>query len=164
MDIETRLEELAQAHAAGRLDEVELARRREELLREATIAGSPVAFTGHPAVGDEEQAGLKSDGLIEGAGLEVLESGMVIGPSEHRVRLLHDLGGKGRVWMVLAVAPDTERGRGIADEFRAVKIFPQPNQMHGLREAGRDERFQRADLIGSRAYLTKVRTLSLIHI
>lgn len=158
MDIETRLEELAQAHAAGRLDEVELARRREELLREATIAGSPVAFTGHPAVGDEEQAGLKSDGLIEGAGLEVLESGMVIGPSEHRVRLLHDLGGKGRVWMVLAVAPDTERGRGIADEFRAVKIFPQPNQMHGLREAGRDERFQRADLIGSRAYLTKVRT------
>ena len=158
MDIETRLEELAQAHAAGRLDDAELARRREDLLREATAAGNPAAPAGHPAVGDEGQAGLKSDGLIEETGLEALESGTVIGPSEHRVRLLHDLSGKGRVWMVLAVAPDAERGRGIADEFRAVKLFPLPSQVPGPRETGRDERSQRADLIGSRAYLTKVRT------
>jgi hypothetical protein len=36
MDIETRLEELAQAYAAGRLNEAELARLQEEalLLRE----------------------------------------------------------------------------------------------------------------------------------
>ena len=33
MDIETRLEELAQAYAAGRLNEAELARLQEEALR-----------------------------------------------------------------------------------------------------------------------------------
>lgn len=159
MDIETHLEELERAHAAGRFDEAELARRREAVLRGATAADHPATTSpDNPAADGQGQVGSESDGLIEEAGLEALESGTVIGPPEHRVRLLHDLSGKGRVWMVLAVASDTERGRGIADEFRAIKLFPLSIHAPGPREAGRDERSQRADLIGSRAYLTKVRT------
>ncbi|MCK7579624.1 MAG: protein kinase [Chromatiales bacterium] len=95
--------------------------------------------------------------MSEDAGLEMLESGMVIGPPERRVRLLHDLGGKGRIWLVLAVAPDAERARVIADEFRAIKLFLPASHVPGARESGRDERLLRADLIGWRTYLAKIR-------
>ncbi len=103
-------------------------------------------------------AGPEANSLNEDAVLAAPESGMVIGPPERRVRLLHDLGGKGRVWLALAVAPDTERARGIADEFRAIKLFLPASQVPGPREPGRDERSLRADLVGWRAYLAKIRS------
>ena len=61
MDIETRLEELERAHAAGQLDEAELERRRREVLRDAPAAGNPVAAADDAASGsaatDPESAG-----------------------------------------------------------------------------------------------------------
>ncbi|MBL8258279.1 MAG: SUMF1/EgtB/PvdO family nonheme iron enzyme [Candidatus Competibacteraceae bacterium] len=87
----------------------------------------------------------------------LLESGMMVGPADHRVRLLHDLSGHQRVWMALPVGSATQRGRGIANDFRAIKLFFAPGPEAVLREVGRDERSQRADLIGTRAYWVKLR-------
>ncbi len=156
MDIETRLEELERAHAAGQLDEAELERRRREVLRDAPAAGNPVAAADDAASGSAA-TDPESAGSVAAVGLEGLEAGMVIGPPECRVRLLHDLGGDGRVWMALDVALDRERGRGMTDEFRAVKLFPPPSHAPGP-QTGREERSQRADVIGSRAYLAKAKT------
>lgn len=157
MENETRLEELAEAHAADRPDEAESARRQEELPRAAEATDDPGSAAGDFAADAEEWAASEVDRLIEDPGMTVLESGMVIGPLDRRVRLLHDLGDGGRIWLVVAVAPDTEHARGIADEFRAIKLFLPTRQPPGSRESERDERSQRADLIGWRAYLTKVR-------
>jgi len=158
MENETRLEELAEARATGQPDEAESARRQEELPRDAEFAADDLAADA------EEWAASEADRLIEDPAMTVLKSGMVIGPLDRRVRLLHDLGDRGRIWLVMAVAPDTERARGIADEFRAIKLFLPARQASlparqasGPRESERDERLQRADLIGWRTYLTKVR-------
>ncbi len=157
MNLESRLEELAEAYAAGRLDEAELARRQETLLREAASMGRA----------DGVQS---ADGRMTGAGvdpqepplwqereLETLEIGMVIGPAERRVRLLHDLSGRGQIWLARVVTPDSKGGDGAGGDFRAIKLFLPADSLSGSRESGRDERALRADLIGLRAYLTKVK-------
>lgn len=157
MENETRLEKLAEARAAARPDQAESARRREELPRDAEATDDPGPAAGDLPADAEEWTASEADQPIEDPGMAVPESGMVIGPPERRVRLLQDLGGKGRIWLAVAVAPDTERARGIADEFRTIKLFLPASQVPGPRESGRDERSQRADLIGWRTYLTKVR-------
>jgi len=157
MDIDKRLEELERARAAGHLDEAEWQRRRQEALRESATASNLAGELRDPgAAGGRGEPAAPSPSAV--AGLEGLEAGMVIGPSECRVRLLHDLGGDRRVWMALTVASEPERGRGIADEFRAIKLFPPPGHAPGPRDAGREERSQRADVIGTRAYLAKTKT------
>ncbi|MFO7640577.1 MAG: SUMF1/EgtB/PvdO family nonheme iron enzyme [Candidatus Competibacteraceae bacterium] len=156
MDIEKDLEKLAAAYAAGQLNEGELARRQEELLpttgsEEGELPEAPVL----DGSDSSDPEGLRS--TIAETGLAALEVGLVIGPPERRVRLLHDLSGKGRVWLVRGVLPAT-RGTGeLADDFRAIKILLPLGQVPGLRDPGRDERGLRADLIGLRAYLTKAK-------
>jgi formylglycine-generating enzyme required for sulfatase activity len=97
----------------------------------------------------------EADPAVAEGGPETLDSGMVIGPAKRRVRLLSDLGGRGQIWLarVVASAPDT--GDGAPEEFRAIKVFLPAAT--GVREAGRDERALRADLIGWRTYLAKVK-------
>ncbi|MBK8183853.1 MAG: SUMF1/EgtB/PvdO family nonheme iron enzyme [Candidatus Competibacteraceae bacterium] len=151
MDIKLRLEELERAHAAGRLTEAEWMRRREDLLREAAKAEELVASNAAKAPTE-----LESGPVVGEAGLDILEPGMVIGPSERRLRLLHEINGKKRIWLALAIVSDTERARGIGDEFRAIKLFLPAHTF--VREAGREERSQRADLLGSRTYLIKAKT------
>ncbi|HCK81716.1 MAG TPA: hypothetical protein DIC59_09665, partial [Candidatus Competibacteraceae bacterium] len=158
MDLEQRREELEQTRAGDRSDDEQRTRRREGAPREATAAGESDAPAVGPVTGGGRQAKPVPGAPSEESRLESLESGRVIGPSEHRVRLLHDLSGSRRLWLVLAVASATERARGIADEFRAIKLFLPPNLGLAPREAGREERSQRADLIGSRAYLAKIRS------
>ncbi|MGB5063098.1 MAG: SUMF1/EgtB/PvdO family nonheme iron enzyme [Candidatus Competibacter sp.] len=158
MNLETRLEKLAEAYAASQLDEAELAHRQEALLREAALEGRTDGV--QSAVG----------GLMIGAGvdpqapplwqeqeLETLETGMVIGPAERQVRLLHDLSGRGRIWLVRIVMPGSKGSDGADGDFRAIKLFLPAGSLSGSRESGRDERALRADLIGLRAYLTKIR-------
>jgi formylglycine-generating enzyme required for sulfatase activity len=149
MDIEKHIEKLAEAYAAGQLDEAELARRQEEWLRIAALEedGSLNALD---SSGPEDPRFI----LVE-TGLTVLEVGLVIGPPERRVRLLHDLSGQGRVWLVRVVLPATRETGEVADDFRAIKILLPPGQVPGLRESGRDERGSRADLVGLRAHLAK---------
>ncbi|MBK7982382.1 MAG: SUMF1/EgtB/PvdO family nonheme iron enzyme [Candidatus Competibacteraceae bacterium] len=159
MDLEKRREELEQTRAGERSDDEQRTRPWEGgTPRETTAAGEPATPTAELLTGGGGQTKPEPGAPSEETRLEALESGKVIGPFEHRVRLLHDLGGNRRIWLVLAVAPTTERARGIADEFRAIKLFLPPNLGLAPREAGRDERSQRADLIGSRAYLAKIRS------
>lgn len=155
MNIETRLEELAEAYAAGRLDEAELARRQEALLREATSEGHAdgvLSGVGGLTVGVESGVDRQPRDL------ETLETGMMIGPAERRVRLLHDLSGRGRIWLARIATPEPKSGDGADGDFRAIKIFLPAGSLSGPRESERDERALRADLIGLRAYLTRVRT------
>jgi formylglycine-generating enzyme required for sulfatase activity len=150
MDNEKHLEKLAEAYAAGELDEAELARRQEEWLRIAALE------EGNP---QDSEASAPEDPRSSPAetGLTPLEAGSVIGPPERRVRLLHDLSGKGRVWLVRVVLPTARETNQLADDFRAIKILLPPGQIPGVHEPGRDERGLRADLIGLRAYLTKLK-------
>ena len=156
MDIESRLEELARARAAGLLDETEWVRRRAELLRESTMVDDSRTSAETAAKGTESVES-EPDLPIKASGLETLDSGTVIGPPERRVRLLRDLDGKGQVWLAVALTEDTERASGAGDEFRVVKLFLPVGRASSPRESGREERSQRADLIGWRTYLTKMR-------
>ncbi|HMR02185.1 MAG TPA: SUMF1/EgtB/PvdO family nonheme iron enzyme [Candidatus Competibacter phosphatis] len=158
MNLETRLEELAAAYAAGRLDEAELARRQETLLREAVSEGraeSVQSTVGGLTIGAETDPQIPS--LWREQELEALETGVVIGPAERRVRLLHDLSGRRRIWLARVVMPDSKSGNGVDGDFRAIKLFLPAGFLAGPRESGRDERALRADLISLRAYLTKVK-------
>lgn len=149
MELEKRLGEVAKADAAGQMDQAALALRQQEGLRSAAIGDDPSS----PAAGGdapEPEPGGSS------AGSGALDAGMVIGPPERRVRLLHDLSGKQRIWLTRIAAPGAPQSDGdAADDFRAIKIFLPVS--HGAREAGRDERALRADSLGLRAYLTKAR-------
>jgi formylglycine-generating enzyme required for sulfatase activity len=156
LDLEKRLEELAEAHAAGRVDEAELARRREELLQAVASENDPRPEEG-PTTGAGAWSDLEARAAVEEGRSGILEVGMVIGPPEHRVRLLHDLSGKGRIWLARVVSPERRESGEPADDFRAIKIFLPTSHAPGPPEPGRDERGQRADLIGLRAFLTKVR-------
>ena len=164
MNLETGLEELAEAYAAGRLSEAELARRQEALLREAasTNRTSGIPFAGgapKPGVEAEAETLIRPSG--RGQVPEMLEIGMVIGPPERRVRLLHDLSGQKRIWLAQILSPDDASPVMKSDgsesgDFCAIKIFL-PAYLSESRESGRDERMVRADLIGWRAYLTKLK-------
>ena len=153
-----RLEELAQAYAAGQLDEAELARYQEEALRVMSMEDNgPRSSVGDLAVNASlatDPADLPSSG-VDAA--ETLEIGRVIGPPERSMRLMHDLSGKGRLWLARVVSPPSDYST-TADEFRAIKIFLPAGHDSGALENGRDERASRADLIGLRAYLAKVRS------
>jgi len=122
MDIETRSKELAEAYAEGRLDEVELARRQEALLDGAADANiQPAADNLALSIVESSDPEIRAGG--EGAELEILESGKVIGPADRRVRLLHDLSGEKRIWLVRAVAPMRDENDRAGEEFQAIKIF-----------------------------------------
>jgi len=144
MDTNKHLEELAEAYAAGRLDEAELARRQEQwLTRPALGEGGP----------PENSAPVGLDPSVS----ETLGVGLVIGPTERQVRLLHDLSGKRRVWLTRLI-PSVARETGeLAGDFRAIKIFLPAGQGPGSRDPGRDERGSRADLISLRAYLARTK-------
>ncbi|PIE83368.1 MAG: hypothetical protein CSA09_02550 [Candidatus Contendobacter odensis] len=133
MDIklEAEIKDLADAYLAGDLDEAALARSIEALL---SAAGSDIADT------------LMDDD----AHVNELVPGVVIGPPECRVRLLHDLSGHQRVWLAQLI--------GLAEAFRVVKVF-RPDQRISTAGVGsnEDERSVRADLVGLRTYLAKVR-------
>ncbi|MBE2294760.1 MAG: SUMF1/EgtB/PvdO family nonheme iron enzyme [Phycisphaerales bacterium] len=159
MNLETYLEELAEAYAAGQLSEAELARRQETLLREATSTS--------PFAGGDLKAGVEAEAetLIRSSwrerAPEMLEIGMVIGPPERRVRLLHDLSGRRRIWLAQILSPDdassVKKNDGSeSSDFCAIKVFL-PAYLSEPRESGRDERMLRADLVGWRTYLTKLK-------
>lgn len=139
MELEKHLEEVAKADAAGRLDEADLAQRWQEALRSSAGGGD----TPEPQPGDTS------------AGPGALDAGMVIGPPERQVRLLHDLSGKRRIWLARIASPVAREDGDAAEDFRAIKIFLPAG--HSAREAGRDERALRTDSLGLRAYLTKAR-------
>ncbi len=155
MDIETQLKELAKAYAAGHLTDVEFAHRQGAVLNHAVEEKTRIIMDnltiGVPE--DPDVLALRLSG--ESIGIEPLAPGLVIGPPERRVRLLHDLSSK-RVWLVRAVAPVLGSGK-TAEEFQAIKIFLSASHPAMMRESGRDERPQRADIIGLRTYLAKVR-------
>ena len=144
MDTKKHLEELAEAYAAGRIDEAELALRQEQWL-----AGIALEEDGPP----ENPPSVDLDPAVS----ETPEVGLVIGPPERQVRLLHDLSGKGRVWLARAIPPTAREAGEPADDFRAVKILLPTGQVSSLRDPGRDERGSRADLVGLRAYLAKAK-------
>jgi formylglycine-generating enzyme required for sulfatase activity len=157
MDIGMHLEELAQAYAAGRLNETELARLQEEALRTINGEGNgPRSSVGDLAVNAPSVTDPAERPFSGSDTAETLEIGRVIGPPERSVRLVHDLSGRRRVWLARVVhqPPDSS---GTADEFRAIKIFLPAGYDSGMLETGRDERASRADLIGLRSYLAKVR-------
>jgi formylglycine-generating enzyme required for sulfatase activity len=147
MELEKRLGEVAKADAAGQLDEAGSAQRQQEWLRSAAMGEDPSLLAG----GDAPETGPGSDS----AGPEALAAGMLIGPPERRLRLLHDLSGKQRIWLARITSPVARDDGDTADDFRAIKIFLPVS--HGAREAGRDERALRTDSLGLRAYLTKAR-------
>lgn len=154
MDLEKRHDELVEAPAAGRLDAAELARRQEELLGTAADSRRPENEVTIDGGGESGLAPGVSAGEIRSGSLE---TGMVIGPPDRRVRLLRDLGGNGRIWLVRPATPEPRDRDETADDLRAIKIFLPASHAPGSRQPGRDERAQRADDIGLRAYLTKVR-------
>ncbi len=127
MDIETRLEELAQAYAAGRLNEAELARLQEEALR--------------MAAGDDGRSRLLESGLSRGvdpvgspAAPGALAPGRVIGPPERQMRLVHDLSGRGRLWLAHTLSSSLDSSK-TADEFRAIKIFLPADRVRRIQRA-----------------------------
>ena len=91
MDLEKSLGELAEAYAAGQMDEAELARRQQALLQ-AAVQDSP-----SPRVALRPTAEFGS--ANDNTGLGTLDPGMIIGPPERRFRLLQDLNGKRRIWL-----------------------------------------------------------------
>ncbi len=150
MDLKSRLEELKKAHAAGQLSEAEWIKHRQELLGDpATVAISSASKVDAAAIEPDSIPFWLRD-------VNALEPGTVIGPPDYRFRLLQEFDGK-RVWLALLVTSDSERAKGVAEEFRVVKLFL-PTSYGSSRESGRDERSQRVDLLGSRTYLAKVRS------
>lgn len=150
MDIETRLEELAQAYAAGRLNEAELARLQEEALRIVADDGD------HVRLSDSGLPRGESDPGGSPAAPGALTAGRVIGPPDRQMRLVHDLSGRGRIWLAYPAFSSQDGGEP-ADEFRAIKIFLPAGYESGSIDSVRDERASRADLIGLRSYLAKAR-------
>ena len=126
MDIKARLEELTQAYVAGDLYELELAQSQRQALAEA----------------QQDGVDLPADGTT-------LAVGQIIGPPERRMRLVHDLSGKGQLWLAQVADSDVT-----LENLRAIKIFTpethQPSTSSGKHEP------TRADALGLRAYLAKV--------
>lgn len=140
MDIPKRLEEIAQAYAAGHLNEDEWARLRDEALR-------PANDPDHSELSIRPTSSAKSS-------LGALSVGQVIGPPERRMRLVRSLGRLGRVWLACTVVQTSSE---VAEEFRAIKVFPPVGPESRPSEPGRDERSVRADAIGVRSALAKIR-------
>lgn len=155
MDTKTRFKEHTETDPQNRLDAVEWVRRQETLLGGGTVPEDSLAATDSLLFSIVESPDPEARSVGESVGLETLESGKVIGPAERRVRLLHDLSGRKRIWLARAIAPMRGEDDEMTEEFQAVKIFLPAS--HPVRETGRDERAQRTDLIGLRAYLARVR-------
>ncbi len=154
MDNDTPLEEPGQKRPGDQPSEEKPTRRREAD-PSAAVPSGPAGSSADPLTAGGGRSRMDLGG--EGRQDALLESGMLVGPSERRVRLLHDLSGDRRVWMALPVGSATQRGRGVSNDFRAIKLFAAPGQEAPPREAVRDERSQRADFIGARAYWVKLR-------
>ncbi len=98
---------------------------------------------------------LETDLAVLAGGYETLAAGMVIGPVQRRFRLLTELGGRGQIWLTRIVTSAPKANEGASEEFRAIKVFVSPTA--SAREASRDDRTLRADLISLRSYLTRVK-------
>ena len=152
MDLEKRPESSATAHTAGQPADSELMHHKEPA-PDSTGTGSEGRFPPTPdATGLFE---METDLAVLEGGYETLAAGMVIGPVERRFRLLSELGGRGQIWLTRVVTAAPKANEGTSEEFRAIKIFLPPTA--GGREASRDDRMLRADLIGLRSYLTRVK-------
>lgn len=123
MDIQARLEELAQAYTAGDLHEVELADLQEQALQayNAGLDGQPPA----------------TDALAT-------RIGEVVGNTARQLRLVHPLATDADVWLARVVA---QTPKGANDQFVALKFFQASGYAGG----------SRADAIGTRSYLAKVK-------
>jgi formylglycine-generating enzyme required for sulfatase activity len=152
MDIDPRPKSLAEAQLASRLAEAGVARAQEP---SPDMTGSGVEGQFPPAM---EAAGFpdpEADLAAAEGGSEILAAGMVIGPAQRRFRLVSKLGGRGQIWLTRVVTSAPSAGDGATEEFRAIKIFLPAAA--GVREASRDDRTLRADLIGLRGYLARVK-------
>lgn len=132
MDIQPRLEELANAYAAGDLNELELAALQEQAL--ATMADS----IGAGEAWDAQQAPTAPNSAA-------LAVGQVIGADAQQMRLIHRLDAHGHLWLARNLS--AQGGTDPRQQFRALKIFPPTGYEGG----------SRADAIGLRSYLAKLR-------
>lgn len=156
MDIETHLKELAEAYAAGQLDEAEFRQRRAALLEAAKppVGSEEARDNWHSEASGQDDGGVRTP--AGGASLESLQTDLEIGPPNCRFRLLFQLSNSGRVWLAREVgtAPEDRLERSV---FRALKIFLPAEPELSSRDLERDEKAIRADLIGLRAYLARIR-------
>ena len=152
MDLEKRPESLAKAHTAGQTAG-EGVTRHEELA--PNLTGTGAEDPPPPTLDATGFFDLKTDLAVLEGGYETLTAGMVIGPVQRQFRLLSELGGRGQIWLTRIVTSAPKANGGASEEFRAIKIFLPPTA--GAREASRDDRTLRADLIGLRSYLTRVK-------
>ncbi len=154
MDTKTHFKELT-VPQDQQLDTAELTRRQEALLDRIRAAEDSQSALDSLLLSIVDGPDPEVRTVGESSGVDTLESGKVIGPDERRVRLLHDLSGRKRIWLVRAIMPIYSGDDETAEEFQAIKIFLPAN--YATRESGRGERTQRTDLIGLRAYLARVR-------
>ena len=152
MDFETRPESPAKARIADQPAEAGVA-RHEELAPDPTGAGAEDRSP--PAPDAAEFSDPEADLAAAEDDSETLAAGMVIGPAQRRFRLLSKLGGRGQIWLVRVVASAPNASDGATEELRAIKIFLPAAA--GAREASRDDRTPRADLVGLRSYLARVK-------
>jgi len=155
MDLETHPESLAKARAASQPAEAGVTRRADpspDPTESGAEGRSPPA--NHPATDAVGAFDSEVEPAVAEEGAETLVAGMVIGPTRRRFRLVSELGGRGQIWLARTVASAQDAAEGGLEEFRAIKIFlPAASP----REAGREERALRADMINLRSYLTKVK-------
>jgi formylglycine-generating enzyme required for sulfatase activity len=155
MDLETHPESLAKARAASQPAEAG-ARHHEDPAPEPTGTDaedrSPLANP--PATDTAGTFDSEVEPVVAEGGTEILVAGMVIGPARRQFRLVSELGSRGRIWLARAVAPVPNAAESGLEEFRAIKIFLPST---GPREADREERALRVDMINLRSYLTRVR-------
>ena len=155
MDLETHPESVAKARAASQPGETGAAHHEgpsPERIGSGAEDRSPLAH--HPVMNTAEALDSEAE-LVAAAGTEALVAGMVIGPARRRFRLVSTLGDRGQVWLARAIASAPGAADESLEEFRALKIFLPAAA--ASREAGREERALRADMINLRSYLTKVK-------
>lgn len=133
MDIQPRLEELANAYAAGDLNEVELADLQEQAL---AAAAEDAKLT------DTWEQQPSAEHVTAATRLAV---GRVLGVDAQQMRLVHQLDADGGLWLARCTA--AQSGAETGKQFRALKIFLPAGYESG----------SRADAIGLRSYLAKVR-------
>ena len=154
MDLNIRPESLVEPHSARQ--PAEGARYQEP---SPDMAGSGMEGRPPPAsLPAEDARGFpdpEADPSVAEGGPDILVSGMMIGPAGRQVRLVSNLGGRGQIWLARMVTSASDAGERAPEELRAIKIFLPASA--SAREAGRDERTLRADLINQRTYLTKVK-------
>ena len=153
MDLETHPESTAKTRAVSQPDEAGTAHREDSSPERIGSDAEDRSLLAPYPVTDAAEA-LDSEAELVAAGTEALAAGMVIGPDRRRFRLVSALNDRGQVWLARVAASTPGATDESSEEFRAIKIFL---PAASFREAGREERAVRADMINLRSYLTKVR-------